>query len=802
MHFGKFFRDITGEPPFPYQVRFTESVQLPQLLEAPTGAGKTATVVLGWLWRRQYGSAALKEGTPRRLVFCLPVRTLVEQTAAVARHWLETAGLTDDVQVHVLMGGDVDDGWDVHPERDAILVGTQDQLLSRAMLRGYAMSRYRWPMHFGLLHNDCLWAVDETQLMGVGLSTTVQLDAFRRILGVWRPTRTLWMSATLDRGAMTTVDARPDAWTTLSIDATDRADSRLARRIQAPKPIAPAVSAPEGHKPPQIAAYATALAREVAEAHTPGTRTLVVVNNVRRAQALFRALRNEKSAETDVGLLHSRYRPAERSPRQRAVLAPDWVGILVSTQVVEAGVDISARLLFTELAPWASMVQRIGRCNRRGEYTQAEAAVRWVALEADAVPELAAPYEPTELVAARERLSRLDDAGIASLERIVVDGASPALPVLRRRDLLQLFDTEPDLTGADLDISRYIRDAASDDVQIAWRSWNGEGAPPKDSPAPTRDELCAVSLHELRDFLGRTKARAWRWDGAEGEWVEARRPVPGVVLLLRMKDGGYDAELGWTGDPAHQAPGLALSAILPDSDDTDAQRGRSGAFETLADHTNAVCQQLAAILAHEPPDPIADTLRLAARWHDAGKAHAVFQQAAAAPLAADDPRRMQVWAKSDYFAPYERRHFRHELASALALLAHGGGDLAAYLVAAHHGKLRAVLRARPTEPRPPAEVARWALGIYEGDVLRAADLGDGTSLPETRLSLDVMELGGGASGRSWQDRVLGLLEEYGPFRLTYWETLLRAADNRASAASGLSSDASPRGTAEAEGAHA
>ena len=62
------------------------------------------------------------------------------------------------------MGGEEKTDWDIYPEREAILIGTQDMLLSRALNRGYGMSRYRWPMHFGLLNNDALWVMDETQL--------------------------------------------------------------------------------------------------------------------------------------------------------------------------------------------------------------------------------------------------------------------------------------------------------------------------------------------------------------------------------------------------------------------------------------------------------------------------------------------------------------------------------------------------------------------------------------------------------------------------------------------------------------
>ena len=73
-----FDRATCGEQkPFPYQIAFAESADLPELVHAPTGSGKTATAILGWLWRYFHSG----EATPRRLVYCLPMRVLVEQTS-------------------------------------------------------------------------------------------------------------------------------------------------------------------------------------------------------------------------------------------------------------------------------------------------------------------------------------------------------------------------------------------------------------------------------------------------------------------------------------------------------------------------------------------------------------------------------------------------------------------------------------------------------------------------------------------------------------------------------------------------
>src|SRR5579883_373145 len=139
--FKQFFLTATGVNPYSYQIRLASADPFPEVLDVPTGLGKTAAVVLAWLWRRtQQGS--LSE-LPCRLVYCLPMRTLVVQTAEAARRWvnsLQQQGLlAEPCGVHVLMGGEQRDEWDVHPERNAVIVGTQDMLISRLLNRGYGM---------------------------------------------------------------------------------------------------------------------------------------------------------------------------------------------------------------------------------------------------------------------------------------------------------------------------------------------------------------------------------------------------------------------------------------------------------------------------------------------------------------------------------------------------------------------------------------------------------------------------------------------------------------------------------------
>lgn len=51
--FRDWFHQATGHDPYPYQTRLATGNQMPGLLRVPTGLGKTAAAILGWLWRRR-----------------------------------------------------------------------------------------------------------------------------------------------------------------------------------------------------------------------------------------------------------------------------------------------------------------------------------------------------------------------------------------------------------------------------------------------------------------------------------------------------------------------------------------------------------------------------------------------------------------------------------------------------------------------------------------------------------------------------------------------------------------------------
>jgi CRISPR-associated endonuclease/helicase Cas3 len=763
--------------PYAYQGRLASESCISRLISIPTGLGKTAAVILAWLWNRQKPSSAW----PRRLVYCLPMRTLVEQTRDEAEKWLQRLELSEEVGLHILMGGEDADTWDLYPEKDAIIIGTQDMLLSRALNRGYGMSRYRWPMHFALLNNDALWVLDETQLMGVGVETSAQLDGFRQLWQRATACPTWWMSATLEDARLATVDhpAPSGGWPRLELTTEEKSAEGVRQRIEAKKP---AQKAAFELTPTSKSTHARDLAQIIKAKHLPDTLTLVVVNRVKRARELYAALCDKKLGleAQRIALIHSRFRPVDRERHSR-LLFGDGDRIVIATQAIEAGVDVSARLLVTELAPWSSLVQRFGRCNRAGSMSDAE--ILWVdILPKDEKDELVMPYTLEGLNKARAAISSLSDGGPKSLTAVVKE-LQVVWPVIRRRDLMDLFDTTPDLCGQDIDVSRYIRDGEDSDVQFFWRSIAEKESPDVKAAAPERAELCRVTVAESRKFLEKKTTRAWEWNELGKAWKAAGRARPGAVFMIAQDSGGYDDDQGWTGEPK------SVPTPHPPTETTNAE-GYNDDRQTFArydlgyqQHVDGVVAMMAQITrALGLPDAEGEMFKTAAHWHDVGKVHEAFQ----AMLCGDDPARQgTLWAKTALDGERCTRHgFRHELASALAWLMAGPQDvqqrdLIAYIIAAHHGKVRLSIRALPEEKGDPANPERlFARGIWDQDVLPPVpDLITST----TPLDLSLMQMGEGRLGLSWLARMIGLRDQYGPFALAHLEALLRAADMRASA---------------------
>ena len=193
--FGVFFARATGHRPYTYQARIAQD-GLPSRISAPTGTGKTG-VILVWLWRRLHGPDPA--GTPRRLIYALPQRGLVEQVAGEVREWLANLGLTETIALHVPLGarGDSLGDWREDMHKPAILVGTADSLVSKALNRGYGIGRANYPIDFALVTSGAHWIIDEIRLCPESTATLRQIAAFTREFSTAEPFGLTCMSAAM-----------------------------------------------------------------------------------------------------------------------------------------------------------------------------------------------------------------------------------------------------------------------------------------------------------------------------------------------------------------------------------------------------------------------------------------------------------------------------------------------------------------------------------------------------------------------------------------------------------------------------
>ena len=107
-------------------------------------------------------------------------------------------------------------------------------------------------------------------------------------------------------------------------------------------------------------------------------KVLIIVNTINKAIELYKALKNDGVEK--VNLLHSRFEQEDRSEKERNIKEfskqKDESGIWITTQIVEASLDIDFDMIYTEMSTLDSLFQRFGRCYRSREYDGNEPNVK------------------------------------------------------------------------------------------------------------------------------------------------------------------------------------------------------------------------------------------------------------------------------------------------------------------------------------------------------------------------------------------------------------------------------------------
>jgi CRISPR-associated endonuclease/helicase Cas3 len=313
--FEEFFLAATGRVPQDYQRRLAED-GMPESLTVP-GAGRTG-VVLAWLWRRLHWPA---DQVPRRLVYVLPQGSLVEPVAAEVARWLTGLGLQE--QVALLPSVSSVRQWRRDMHGPAIVIGTPDIVVSKALNRGFGVGAIIQPIDFALVTNGAQWVFDEVSMCPRSAATLRRLVSLAAATGTAEPLAVSFLSS-----------AEP-------------ADGLVAARLGAGPGDYPAIAA------------------AAAELHRPGTRTLIVLNSVRAAQRVRAAL---AGGPVDCVLVHAEFRGRERRAIADRVAGPVGAGgqIVVATPVVEAGLPVFAELVISEGGPGTNLKLRAGRCEPGG----------------------------------------------------------------------------------------------------------------------------------------------------------------------------------------------------------------------------------------------------------------------------------------------------------------------------------------------------------------------------------------------------------------------------------------------------
>ncbi len=341
-----FFQEVTKYEPYPYQENVFSLIEHGKsiVLRAPTGSGKTLAVLMPYLYYKISNKQFVD-----RVIYALPMRSLAfdlyNSTKGIAEKagfkLIDDPGKRNDEQNEICITIQTGERQNDHFFEGDIIFTTIDQLLSSYLTIPVSLPDRLGNINIGAIIGSLI-VFDEVHLMEFQRSFLTATEMMNRFKGL---AQFVVMTATL----------------------TEPTQRWLAKQIGAESvtcSIAEIKSVPNYEERSRIYSF-----KEVIKNHKK--KTLVLCNTVDRSQKIYSELK-EKLKENDIkiALLHSRFFKKDRKNIEKNLQG--WFGknsgdvnaILVSTQVVEAGIDISCDTMHTELAPANSLIQRAGRCAR------------------------------------------------------------------------------------------------------------------------------------------------------------------------------------------------------------------------------------------------------------------------------------------------------------------------------------------------------------------------------------------------------------------------------------------------------
>ena len=544
LNFPKLFKDLTGSSPFPWQeALFADFIdgKNPESANLPTGLGKTSIVAI-WLC----ALALAPSKTPRRLVYVVNRRTVVDQTTAEAERLRDALNKPELAEVRdalaslcalplptpdapplaisTLRGQFADNGeWCADPCRPAVIVGTVDMIGSGLLFSRYRRGFKSRPLHAGFLGQDALLVHDEAHLEPSFQKLLESIVATQAASTDLRKLRVIELTAT-SRAA--NANSAPP----FTLAAADRENKTVKERVNAIKRLSlVSITKVENNKDKANDDTVRDKILELARNKKDSNRAILVfVRSVKVATKIKDELAKQKcNVATLTGTMRGKERDElvtgdsvfqrflSEKDRARCVEATPGTVFLVATSAGEVGINISADDLVCDLSTYESMAQRFGRVNRFGERKDNDASEITVVyrtnLQANYAEGLekanSAKKDPKKKVAAYEKKNQSVLRVIktlALLEKLNGNASPAALDGLPAKERIAAFSPPPELRVAteiqfDAWALTSIREPIAARPPVApYLHGEAEWQPPETHVA-WREELDVLGTAELRD---------------------------------------------------------------------------------------------------------------------------------------------------------------------------------------------------------------------------------------------------------------------------------------------------------------